>query len=157
MTKVYNSLSREEAGILSQLRTDHTPLNSNLARIGAEESANCTCGTVVESIQHFLFHCPKWRSERGKLREAMADRWGDLAYALGGWSGRIDRRTGKFVDGKQERWKPNMKVLKAMIQYVKDTKRFQARATVMREAEDVEEAGVAQGTGERDDEVGGSL
>jgi len=155
MTKVYNSLSREEAGILSQLRTDHTPLNSNLARIGAEESANCTCGTVVESIQHFLFYCPKWRSERNKLREAMADRWGDLAYALGGWSGRRDRRTGKFVDGKQERWKPNVKVLKAMIQYVKDTKRFQPKATAMGEAEVVEEA-VAQEIGERD-EVGGSL
>ena len=49
------------------------------------------------------------------------------------------------------------KVLKAMIQYVKDTRRFQARATIMGEAEEVEEAGVAQGTGERDDDVGGSL
>ena len=155
MTKVYNSLSREEAGILSQLRTDHTPLNNNLARIGAEESANCTCGTVVESAQHFLFHCPKWRSERGKLQEAMADRWGDLAYALGGWSGRMDRRTGKFLDGASEKWKPDMKVLKAMIQYVKDTKRFQARATIIGEV--IEEAGVAQGRGERDDDVGGSL
>jgi hypothetical protein len=157
MTKVYNSLSREEAGILSQLRTDHTPLNSNLARIGAEESANCTCGTVVESTQHFLFHCPKWRSERSKLRETMASRWGDLAYALGGWSGRIDRRTGKCVDGAPERWKPDMRVIKAMVQYVKDTKRFQPKATVMGEAEVAEEVGVAQGIGERDDEVGGSL
>ena len=141
MTKVYNSLSREEAGILSQLRTDHTPLNSNLARIGAEESANCICGPIVESTQHFLFYCPKWRSERTKLRETMVGRWGDLAYALGGWSGRRDKRTGKFVDGASEKWKPNMKVLKAMIQFVKDTKRFQARATVIGEV--VEEAGVA--------------
>jgi hypothetical protein len=74
MTKMYNSLSREEAGILSQLRTDHTPLNSNLACIGAEESANCICGTVVKSTQHFLFHCPKWRSEQTKLQETMASR-----------------------------------------------------------------------------------
>jgi hypothetical protein len=103
MTKVYNSLSREEAGILSQLRTDHTLLNSNLAYIGAEESANCTCGTVVESIQHFLFHCPKWRSEQNKLREAMAGRWGDLAYALDSWSRHMDRRTSKCVDGAHEK------------------------------------------------------
>jgi len=84
MTKVYNSLIQEEAGILSQLRTDHTLLNSKLARIRAKESANCTCGTVIESAQHFLFHCPKWRNEQNKLRETMAGRWGDLAYALGG-------------------------------------------------------------------------
>ena len=103
MTKVYNSLSREEAGILSQLRTDHTPLNSNLARIGAKESANCICGPIVESTQHFLFHCPKWRSERTKLRETMVGRWGDLAYALGGWSGRRDKRTSKFVDRASEK------------------------------------------------------
>jgi hypothetical protein len=116
MTHVYDALNREEAGILSQLRTGHTPLNYNLARIGAEESANCTCGPVVESTQHFLFHCPKWRSEQSKLRETMADRWGDLAYGVGGWSGRKDRRTGKLVDGACERWKLSMRILKAVIQ-----------------------------------------
>jgi hypothetical protein len=50
-----------------------------------------------------------------------------------------------------------MKVLKAMIQYIKDTKRFQPKATVMGETEVAEEAEVAQGIEERDDEVGGSL
>jgi hypothetical protein len=44
-----------------------------------------------------------------------------------------------------ERWKPNMKVLNAVIQYVKATKRFQPTA--------VEE----EETVERDDEVGDSL
>jgi hypothetical protein len=65
-----------------------------------------------------------------------------------------------------------MKILRAMIQYVKNTKRFQPRATVMEEegaaeeARGIEEAGVVEevgvaeeagetGTGERD-EVGGS-
>ena len=67
ITKVYNSLSKEEARILLQLRTNHTLLNSNLARIRAEESANCTCRTIAKSIQHFLFHCPKWRSKQNKL------------------------------------------------------------------------------------------
>jgi hypothetical protein len=42
---------------------------------------------------------------------------GDLAYALGGWSGRKDRGTGKLADEAKERWKPNMKVLKAANQY----------------------------------------
>ena len=130
MTLVYNALHREEAGILSQLRTGHTSLNSSLARIGAEESASCACRMGVELIQYFLFYCPKWRSERTNLRETMADRWGDLAYALGGWSGRRDERTSRFVDGPREKWKPNLKVIKATIQYVMKTGRFQLKATL---------------------------
>ncbi len=59
------------------------------------------------------------------------------------------------MDGASEKWKLDMRVIKAIVQYMKDTKRFQPKATVMGEV--VEEAGVAQGTGERDDEVGGSL
>jgi hypothetical protein len=35
MTLVYNALYQEEAGILLQLRTGHTPLNDSLACIGA--------------------------------------------------------------------------------------------------------------------------
>ena len=72
-------------------------------------------------------------------------RWGDLAYALGGWSGRRDRGTDQLVDRTHERWKPNIKVLKAVIQYIKATKRFQPRAVVVEETEG------------RDNKVGGSL
>jgi hypothetical protein len=102
-----------------------------------------------------------------------------MGYALRGWRRRKDRGTGKLVDGTRERWKPNMKVLRAVIQCVKDTKRFQPRATVIEEigaAEEArvleeagagEEAGIAEEAGgvegvgvpetrERD-EVGGSL
>jgi hypothetical protein len=46
ITQIYNALTREEAGILLRLRTNHTPLNNNLARIRAEESAACTCGAT---------------------------------------------------------------------------------------------------------------
>jgi len=90
MIKVYNSLSQEGAGILLQLRTGHTPLNDNLARIGIEQSAACTCGSRVESVSHFIFYCPKWRDERINIQEILSEagRWGDLAYTLGGWSGR---------------------------------------------------------------------
>jgi hypothetical protein len=123
----------------------HTPLNDNLERIGAEESAACACGACIEPIQHFLFYCPKWRSERSNLQAALADRWRDLAYVLEGWSGRRDRGTGRFVDGAKEKWKPNMGVIRAVIQYVRATGRFQLRATVVED------------TGEGDGEVGGSL
>jgi hypothetical protein len=39
----------------------------------------------------------------------------------------------QYVDRAREKWKPNMKVLKAVIQYVKATKRFQPRAVIMEE------------------------
>jgi hypothetical protein len=74
----------------------------------------------------------------------MEDRWGDLAYALGGWSGRTDRETGKPIDGLKRRWKPNVKVLKAVIQYVKTTKRFQPKVQIDQEAQDAEDIGVGE-------------
>jgi hypothetical protein len=76
----------------------------------------------------------------------MADRWGDLPYALGGWSGRTNGRSGRQVDGPCEKWKPNLKVIKTMIQFVRKTGRCQPRATVVEGV--VEE--VMGGGGERD-------
>jgi hypothetical protein len=81
--------------------------------------------------------------------EAMADRWGDLVYALGGRSGRRDGRAGHFVDGPREKWKPNLQVIKATIQYVMKTARFQPKATLAGEAgvevtRAVEETGTAE-------------
>jgi hypothetical protein len=98
-------LSREDAGILSRFRTGHALLNDTLACIGVEESAACICGARIESVFHFLFYCPKWRDEQSNLQKTMAevDRWADLAYALGGWSGRKDRGTDRFVDRPRER------------------------------------------------------
>jgi len=51
---------------------------------------------------------------------------------------------------------PNTKALKAVIQYVKTTKRFQPRAVVAEEAREVGEAEVERERGERVDEAGGS-
>jgi hypothetical protein len=77
----------------------------------------------------------------------MANRWGDLAYALGGWSGRRDGRNGRFVDGPRENWKPNLKIIKAVIQFVMKTGRFQPKATIAEDIGVVEEAGVVEGAG----------
>jgi hypothetical protein len=47
--------AEEEVGIPSQIRIGHTLLNDSLARIGAEQSADCTCEMGVESIQASRF------------------------------------------------------------------------------------------------------
>jgi len=154
MTQVYNTLNREEAGILSQLRTGHTPLNDSLARIRVENSAMCICNTGIETVQHFLFYCPKWTDKRRSFRETMGERWGDLAYALGGWSGRMNRGTRKLIDGPKEKWKPDVRGIKAVIQFVKATGRFQPKAAT---AEEVGEAGEAEIIGEGRRGVSSSL
>ena len=64
----------------------------------------------------------------------MGHRWGDLAFALGGWSGRREGITQKYVDGPRDKWKPKLAVLKAVIKFVKATRRFEPKAL----AEEVE-------------------
>jgi len=140
MTQVYNTLNREEAGILSQLRTGHTPLNDNLARIRVENSAMCICNTRIETVQHILFYCLKWTNKRRSFRETIGERWGDLAYALRGWSGRTNRGIRKLIGGPKEKWKPDVRVIKAAVQFVKATGRFQPRATIAEGVREVREA-----------------
>jgi hypothetical protein len=74
MTQVYNTLNQEEAEILSQLRTGHTPLNDSLACIGVENSAMCIYNSGIETVQHFLFYCPRWTDKHRSFRETMGER-----------------------------------------------------------------------------------
>jgi hypothetical protein len=65
------------------------------------------------------------------------------------------------VDGPCEKWKPDLKVIKAMIQFVMKTGRFQPKATVAEaeseDEEDRDEAGMEQDIEGSDDHVGSSL
>jgi ribonuclease HI len=144
MAKVYDTLSRQDAVILVQLRTGHLGLNSHLARIRRADSTVCQCGAEEETVRHFLFQCPQWSAHRRALQEALGERRGDLSFALGGWSGRIERRTGKQVDGSKEKWKPDMAALKAVIQFVKATERLQSQVVPR------EEEGEERGEGQRE-------
>jgi hypothetical protein len=62
-------------------------------------------------------------------------------------SGRRDGRNGRFVNGPREKWKPNLKIIKAVIQFVMKTGRFQPKATIAEDIGVVEEAGVVEGAG----------
>jgi len=55
-------------------------------------------------------------------------RWGDLSYLLGGWSGRTNPSNGTLLDGLKEKWAANMRVVKASIEFLKQTNRMQAPA-----------------------------
>ncbi|KFY66181.1 hypothetical protein V496_02147 [Pseudogymnoascus sp. VKM F-4515 (FW-2607)] len=135
MRAIYNQLQASEARILVQLRTNHSPLNEYLHSIGVRDSGTCPCGMAVETAQHFLFECRNWTQEREELRAAMGERWADLSYALGGWSGRRSRITEAEVDGPRHTWKPNIQVIKALIKFTKSTQRFHPKALIEQEGD----------------------
>ena len=66
-------LNRTQASTLTQLRTNHYPLNSYLHRIKRSDHASCdACAddNAIEDIAHFLFTCPAYRHARLKLARA---------------------------------------------------------------------------------------
>ena len=123
--RLYGNLTREQAAILVQARTGHTFLHSYTARIDQTASAACKCGAEREDVQHLMLTCPEWSSQRQVLRETAGDRWGDLSYLLGGWSGRRSPYSGALLDGPKEKWAANMRVVKASIEFLRQTTRMQ--------------------------------
>jgi hypothetical protein len=119
--ELYQQLTSSEAAILTQLRTNKSFLKGYLHKINASETADCDCG-VKESISHFLFSCKRWVRQRATLKHQHKGRYGDISYALGGYSSR--QKEGKNIDGPIEYWQPDINVVKATIQFAKDTGRL---------------------------------
>ena len=72
---LYDNTKHKEAKVLSQLRTEHSRLNSRLARINAAESGECECGSGhEETVRHFLFECRRWTEQRKPLLEVAGNR-----------------------------------------------------------------------------------
>jgi len=71
--KLVSSLNRAQVSILTQLRTGHIGLNVHLFRIGRSGTPSCPhCGGItVESIRHFLFHCPRYAQARQVVRRKL--------------------------------------------------------------------------------------
>ena len=110
---LYDGLKRKEASVLAQLRTGMTRLNSYLSKIGAAESDMCICGQASETIEHFLFRCTKWTTLREGMLQCTETRRGNLSFYLGG-----------KAPSDPERWKPDMKAVRATIKYAMATGRL---------------------------------
>jgi ribonuclease HI len=122
--KLYNSLNRVDAAILAQLRTNISRLNTYLYKIKVAETDKCECG-ALETVQHFLFLCPRWRQKRQGMRAAHGNRYCNISYALGGYSDH--RENGKIVNGEKDKWKPDWNAVKATIEFAKATGRLQTQ------------------------------
>ena len=68
---IYDGISkRSQIAQIKRLRTGHCSLNQYLHRFGIEETPECTCNNgCIESVEHYLLHCPKYDRERDKLRK----------------------------------------------------------------------------------------
>jgi hypothetical protein len=106
------NVTSDQAAILIQARTGHCRLKRYLSRIGVVDEARCSCEFDEETIRHLLLSCPRWTDERRELRQTVGERSGDVPYILG-WGPKKDVRTGQFVDGPKEKWKPDMEDIKA--------------------------------------------
>ena len=99
-------ISKSQASVFFQLRSEHIPLCKYLFRIGKTDSpvcALCQCGD--ETVHHFLFNCPAHHHARFDLGHALGRHSKSLRYLLG-----------------------NKKALKPLIHFVNDTGHFRSAA-----------------------------
>jgi len=116
--RLYDSLKRGEAQIVAQLRTGKSRLNSALYRIKAANSDLCEWCQRPETMRHFLVECPLWTPERRQYLQEATSRWCDVSHLLGGW---FNER----LDAPRDKWKVDIKTIRAVINFVKATGRFQ--------------------------------
>lgn len=115
--KLYDRLNRDQAAILGQLRSGKNQLNYYLAKAKVVETEMCKCEREPETASHFLLRCPRWSTERAKMFNSVERCSGDLSLLLGGWEPQSCSDRGK--------WQPNLALVGAAIQFVKDTGRFE--------------------------------
>jgi len=123
--KLYDGLTALQSAALSQLRTGINRLNGYLHKIHCSDTPLCDCDcNLVETVQHFLFTCPRWVEQRRSMRIAHGEAWGDLSTALGG----KDRMRSAKEDDK-EGWRPNRENVFATINFAIATGRLATKAS----------------------------
>lgn len=62
--RALSSLPKHSVATLTQLRSNHAPLNHYLFRMGQVPEPVCKCQTGIETPEHFLFICPSHTAHR---------------------------------------------------------------------------------------------
>ncbi|KAG7000436.1 Retrovirus-related Pol polyprotein from type-1 retrotransposable element R1 [Fusarium oxysporum f. sp. conglutinans] len=113
---LYDQLSWKEASVLAQLRTGMARLNGYLYQIRAAPTDECPCRRAKETVEHFLFRCVKWTTQRKEMFQCTNEKRGNLPFHLGG----------KAASDGQE-WTPNMDAVRATIRFAIATGRLEQR------------------------------
>ncbi|XHF99701.1 hypothetical protein AWENTII_013004 [Aspergillus wentii] len=116
--RLYGSLPRGRAYLLTQLRTGHNWLSTYAKTFGFREDDQCVCG-AQETVTHVLVDCPRLAELRRKLRQEVGDAFNSVASLLGG-----------SIEG--ERGKPDTvsraKTVNAVLDFAEASQRFRSRA-----------------------------
>lgn len=113
--QLYDGLSWNEATVLVQLRTGMARLNGYLYQINVAQTDQCACGQARETVEHFLFRCRKWTTQRIALLQCTRTHRGNLSVCLGGKSPSDDQQ-----------WTPNLEAVRASIRFAIATGRLDA-------------------------------
>ncbi|KAJ6439205.1 reverse transcriptase [Purpureocillium lavendulum] len=82
-------------------------LNAYLHKIGVVESDMCDCGQAAETIEHFLFRCKKWTTQREIMCQHSRMKMGNLSFFLGGKAATDD-----------DKWRPDLKAQEEGVSHV---------------------------------------
>jgi hypothetical protein len=110
---LYDQLTQKEASVLAQLRTGIARLNSYLFLIKAAPSDQCACGEARETVEHFLFRCPKWATHRTEMLQCTEIHRSSISFYLGGKS-----------PSDKKNWTPDMKAVRVTIRFTIATGRL---------------------------------
>jgi hypothetical protein len=116
--KMYGSLLRNRAYLLTQLRTGHNWLSTYAKKFGFRDDGQCECG-AQEKVSHVLLECPKLRDLRIELRRTVGDALNSVPSLLGG-SKEGERGNQNTVS--------RAKTVQAVLDFAKASQRFRSRA-----------------------------
>ncbi|OQE10083.1 hypothetical protein PENFLA_c095G04406 [Penicillium flavigenum] len=115
--RLYGSLPRNRAYLLTQLRTGHCWLSIYAKAFRFRDDDLCICGER-ESVHHVLLDCPQLRELRRELRRKVGDAFNSMSTLLGGpgeGRGKIDSAS-------------RTKTVEAVLDFAEASQRFQSRA-----------------------------
>jgi hypothetical protein len=81
--KLYGSLPRNRAYLLTQLRTGHNWLSTFAKKLSFRDDDQCACG-ARETVVHVLVDCPRLQGLRMKLLREVGDAFNSVSSLLGG-------------------------------------------------------------------------
>jgi ribonuclease HI len=121
--KLVGRLRRNQMSILTQIRTDHIPLNFYLHRIKRSDTAECPhCPGIVEDIHHLLFVCNNYAQARQRLCYKMGRNAFSVRHLLNTSTG-----------------------TKRLMEYLQQTRRFERTSGGLWRKEDKEEESEEEG------------
>jgi ribonuclease HI len=117
--RLYGSLPRNRAYLLTQLRTGHSWLATYGKLHRFRDDDRCICG-AQETVVHVLVDCPKLRDLRRELRRKIGGAFSNISNMLGGGQ---QGKEGNVQDAEQD-----SSTLEAVLDFAEASQRFRSRA-----------------------------